>query len=106
MQYTNKMQLDYTAGIMPVTKVDPVTDILPADFKLSKLNGVARGAYIHYDAVKMAGLPVGVQVVGRRLEEEKVLSVMSRILSLLEEDNKSYELIYPYKEDEKKMSVR
>ena len=91
--------MDYSAGIMPVTKVDPVQDILPADFKISKLNGVARGAYKHYDAVKMAGLPVGIQVVGRRLEEEKVLSVMSRILEALEEDGKPYELLYPYKED-------
>lgn len=86
---------------MPVTKVDPVKDILPADFKLKKLNGVAKGAYMQYDAVKMAGLPVGIQVVGRRLEEEKVLSVMSRILGMLEEDGKPYELLYPYKEDEK-----
>lgn len=86
---------------MPVTKVDPVQDILPADFKVSKLNGVARGAYMHYDAVKMAGLPVGLQVVGRRLEEEKVLTIMSRILKMLEDDGKPYELMYPYKDDEK-----
>jgi len=92
--------LDYTAGIMPVTKVDATKDILPPSFKLSKMNGVARGAYKHYDAVKMEGLPVGLQVVGRRLEEEKVLSVMSRIRSILEQDGKAYELMYPYKEDQ------
>ena len=84
---------------MPVTKVDPAKDILPPDFKLNKLNGVARGAYKHYDAVKMAGLPVGLQVVGRRLEEEKVLSAMSRMKKALEEDGKPYELLYPYKEE-------
>jgi hypothetical protein len=78
-----------------------VKDILPRDFKLGNLNGVARGAYKHYDAVKMAGLPVGLQVVGRRLEEEKVLTIMARIQKLLEEDGKAYELLYPYKEDEK-----
>jgi Asp-tRNA(Asn)/Glu-tRNA(Gln) amidotransferase A subunit family amidase len=32
-----------------------------------------------YDADKMHGLPVGVQVVGRRLEEEKVIAVMKRV---------------------------
>lgn len=32
-----------------------------------------------YDAEAMHGLPVGVQVVGRRLEEEKVLAVMKRL---------------------------
>jgi Asp-tRNA(Asn)/Glu-tRNA(Gln) amidotransferase A subunit family amidase len=46
---------------------------------IKKLNGVARGAYKLYDADKMHGLPVGVQVVGRRLEEEKVLAVMKRV---------------------------
>lgn len=84
---------------MPITKVDPVKDILPPSFKLNNLNGVARGAYMHYDAIKMKGLPVGVQVVGRRLEEEKVLAVMSRIFDMLEEDGQGYELKYPYKDD-------
>ncbi|KAF2010553.1 amidase signature enzyme [Aaosphaeria arxii CBS 175.79] len=71
--------LDYTAGVIPVTHVDPVKDQLPASFNFQKLNGVAKGAYKHYDAEKMAGLPVGVQVVGRRLEEEKVLAIMERV---------------------------
>jgi hypothetical protein len=66
---------------------------LPAGFKLSKLNGVARGAYKHYDSVKMAGLPVAVQVVGRRLEEEKVLSVMTRIEDALEANGGKYSLL-------------
>ena len=36
--------------------------------------GVGRGAF--YEADKMAGVPVGVQVVGRRWEEEKVIEMM------------------------------
>ena len=36
--------------------------------------GIGRGGF--YDADKMAGLPVGVQVVGRRWEEEKVIAMM------------------------------
>lgn len=40
---------------------------------------MARGAYKHYNADDMHGLPVGVQVIGRRLEEEKVLSLMKRV---------------------------
>lgn len=87
------MQLDYTAGIIPVTKVDALKDNLPADFSVKKLNGVARGAYKHYDAIKMTGLPVAVQVVGRRLEEEKVLAIMSRIEACLEADGKKYQLL-------------
>ncbi|KAF7523903.1 hypothetical protein G7054_g11587 [Neopestalotiopsis clavispora] len=71
--------LDYTAGILPVTHVDKSLDQLPKDFKMNKLNGVARGAYKLYDAEAMHGLPVGVQIVGRRLEEEKVLAIMKRV---------------------------
>jgi Asp-tRNA(Asn)/Glu-tRNA(Gln) amidotransferase A subunit family amidase len=78
---------------MPVTKVDAVLDQLPAGFNINGLNGVARGAYKHYNATKMAGLPVGIQVVGRRLEEEKVLAIMSRIEASLEADGQKYELL-------------
>lgn len=34
----------------------------------------------------MHGLPVGVQVVGRRLEEEKVLALMGRVEEVLGAD--------------------
>jgi Asp-tRNA(Asn)/Glu-tRNA(Gln) amidotransferase A subunit family amidase len=73
--------------------VDAKLDALPADFKLSKLNGVARGAYMYYDATKMAGLPVAVQVVGQRLEEEKVLAVMTRIEKALDANGGKYSLM-------------
>jgi len=79
-------QLDYTAGVLPVTHVDKALDKVPASFNVRKLNGVARAAYKHYDAERMHGLPVGVQVVGRRLEEEKVLAVMQRIEEALGDD--------------------
>ncbi|CAM1504359.1 Fc.00g019500.m01.CDS01 [Cosmosporella sp. VM-42] len=78
--------LDYSAGVLPVTHVDKVKDRLPGDFSLRKLNGVAQGAYKLYDAEAMHGLPVGVQVVGRRLEEEKVLAIMKRVEDALGDD--------------------
>lgn len=87
------IKLDYTCGIMPVTHVDRVLDALPASFNFKKLNGIAKGAYTHYDAVKMEGLPVGVQVVGQRLEEEKVLAVMERIEDALEKNGQKYHLL-------------
>jgi hypothetical protein len=40
-----------------------------------------------YDAVKMAGVPVGVQVVGKRWEEEKVLAMMEIVDSALGKRN-------------------
>ncbi|PSN65138.1 amidase signature enzyme [Corynespora cassiicola Philippines] len=85
--------LDYSAGVIPVTHVDPAKDQLPAGFNFKKLNGVAKGAYKHYDADKMAGLPVAVQVVGRRLEEEKVLAVMERVEDALDKNGGRYELL-------------
>lgn len=85
--------LDYTCGIIPVTHVDKVLDQLPASFNFKKLNGVAKGAYMHYDATKMEGLPVAVQIVGQRLEEEKVLAVMERIEDALEKNGGKYQLM-------------
>ncbi|CAO1605434.1 hypothetical protein XANCAGTX0491_008952 [Xanthoria calcicola] len=85
--------LDYTAGVLPVTHVDAKLDALPASCDVAAMNGVARGAYQHYDADKMHGLPVGVQVVGRRLQEEKVLAVMERVVEVMEKEGKGYELL-------------
>ena len=81
--------LDYTAGVMPVTKVDKVKDALPKGFKPS--NGVEKGAYKHYDSVQMEGLPCAVQVVGRRLTEEKVLGYMTVVENALKKDGVVYE---------------
>ncbi|EMC99418.1 hypothetical protein BAUCODRAFT_21231 [Baudoinia panamericana UAMH 10762] len=85
--------LDYAAGIVPVTHVDPIIDALPIDFNIRKLNGVAQGAYKQYSAIDMSGLPVAVQVVGRRLEEEKVLSCMQRLEDALEAKGDRYKLL-------------
>ncbi|KAK4196918.1 putative acetamidase [Triangularia verruculosa] len=85
--------LDYTAGVLPITHVDAELDALPKNFNIKKLNGVAQGAYKYYDAKEMDGLPVGVQVVGRRLEEEKVLAVMQRVEDALGENK--YKIMEP-----------
>lgn len=45
---------------------------------------ISKGAYSVYDADKMHGLPLGVQVVGRRFEEEKVLQGMKIVEDALE----------------------
>lgn len=85
--------LDYAVGVIPVTRVDPKIDMLPSSVDVRKMNGVARGAYKHYDAIRMAGLPVGVQIVGRRLEEEKVLACMERLEGALEARGEKYDLL-------------
>ncbi|KAH9835238.1 amidase signature enzyme [Rhodofomes roseus] len=75
--------LDYCAGIVPVTYVDEALDRLPADFKQGReyqnMNDIARGVYSLYDPSGMHGLPLAVQVVGQRLEEEKVLAGMAEV---------------------------
>lgn len=84
--------VDSTVGCLPVTRVDRALDsILPAgpagaaDF-LAQSPGswilekrVYGGLDPAYDADKMHGLPVGVQVVGRAWDEEGVLRVMREV---------------------------
>ncbi|KAG5643039.1 hypothetical protein DXG03_001651 [Asterophora parasitica] len=81
--------LDYTAGVLPVTFVDKGIDQLPPDFfesqQYASMCTVAKEAYSVYDPEGMHGLPMGVQVVGRRLEEEKVLEGMKVIEDALKE---------------------
>ncbi|KAK9324246.1 amidase signature domain-containing protein [Lipomyces orientalis] len=85
--------VDYSSGVIPVTKVDKDLDALPATFNLNKLNYVAKGAYRNYNAERMHGLPVGVQIVGPRLEEEKVLKMMALTISALKDIGVEYELL-------------
>ncbi len=87
-------QLDYSAGVMPVTHVDKELDGLNLkEFK--PRNVIERDMYKMYDATRMHGLPVGVQVAGKRLEEEKVLEGMKLINGILREAGKSYPLLEP-----------
>ncbi|KAH9831152.1 amidase signature enzyme [Rhodofomes roseus] len=79
--------LDYTGGILPVTHVDRARDALGAS---KARNAIEAGQNRMYDADRMHGLPVGVQVVGRRLQEEKVLEAMKIIHKLLSEEGKPY----------------
>lgn len=76
-----------------MTHVDRALDRLPTTFRFRDLNGVAKGAYKYYDADQMHGLPVAVQVVGQRLQEERVLAFMQRIEAALEKHGGKYELL-------------
>ena len=72
---------------MPVTFVDKGVDSLPRDFTSSldyaRMNDISRALHELYDADAMNGLPIGIQVIGRRLEEEKVLAGMSVVKEAL-----------------------
>jgi Asp-tRNA(Asn)/Glu-tRNA(Gln) amidotransferase A subunit family amidase len=47
------------------------------------MNSIAQSVFGIYDSESMHGLPVGVQVVGRKLEEEKVLAGMKVVRAAL-----------------------
>lgn len=72
---------------MPVTFVDKTVDSLPQDFtsgsEYAHMNDISRDIHSLYDADAMNGLPVGIQVIGRRLEEEKVLAGMKVVKEAL-----------------------
>jgi hypothetical protein len=75
--------LDMPAGCLPVTRVDPAKDQLTDEWASgpglgSRLieAGIYRGKKPMYDPVAMQGMPVNIQVVGKKWEEEKVLAVM------------------------------
>ena len=84
-----RFQLDYSAGVMPITCVDRKLDVLSPVFR--PRSKIEADAYRCYDADDMHGLPVGMQIVGRRLEEEKVLEGMKLIESLLKSRGIAYE---------------
>jgi Amidase len=86
------MQLDYVAGVLPVTRVNARQDALPSLWQ--SRNTVERNAYKQYNSRDMADLPVGVQVIGRRLEEEKVLEGMKAVQSALRAQGIMYRGIF------------
>jgi len=72
--------VDSPVGIIPVTRVDPTKDKVTEEWS----TGPGLGSYIYekalynakkpiYDPEGMNGIPVGVQVVGRKWEDEKVI---------------------------------
>ena len=54
-------------------------------------SAVEAGAWAGYDADAMHGLPVGVQIVGRRYEEEKVIEGMKLVERLLADAGDAYQ---------------
>ena len=80
------IQLDYTCGVLPVTKVDGFQDSIDAlTLKERKsANNISKNAYDLYDAKAMHGLPVGVQVVGKRLGDHRLLEIAQALEALLQ----------------------
>jgi hypothetical protein len=75
--------VDSPVGVVPVTHVDKLTDQITDEWVHGPGHGsriletrVYKGKAPVYDPEKMHGLPLGVQIVGRRWEDEKVIAMM------------------------------
>ncbi|KUJ16989.1 amidase [Mollisia scopiformis] len=74
--------LDLTTGVFPVTKVDLEKDVVPNDWKpISDLDEKVTKYYGHPKNHENA--LVGLAVIARRLEEEKVVAMMGEITKCL-----------------------
>ncbi|KAF7917805.1 hypothetical protein BELL_1158g00010 [Botrytis elliptica] len=74
--------LDYTSCAIPVTEVKKDIDQYPVEY--SSLNEVDQAIHDDYDPELSHGAPVAVQIVGGRLQEEKVLAFATGISQQLE----------------------
>lgn len=73
--------LDFTSVVVPVTYADKKVDREVVGYKpLNELDGVVQR---EYDAEAYHGAPVAVQVVGRRLTEERIMAIAEEIGRLL-----------------------
>jgi amidase len=69
--------LDYPGIVFPVTKIDPSRDLRPQD---SVVRNEMDGWYQqHYDPVKQEGAPVNLQLVAKKMEDEKVVQALRQI---------------------------
>jgi Asp-tRNA(Asn)/Glu-tRNA(Gln) amidotransferase A subunit family amidase len=82
-----------TVGAIPVTHVDPEKDKITEEW----INGPGRGSVLLesglftwknalYNPEEMKGMPVGIQIAGRKWEEEKLLAMMRVVDEALGKD--------------------
>lgn len=73
--YTSQWNLlDYPAVTFPVSRVDGKTDVARGTFK--PMTDVDEEHWKLYDPNEFDGLPISLQLVGRRFEDEKVIAVL------------------------------
>jgi Asp-tRNA(Asn)/Glu-tRNA(Gln) amidotransferase A subunit family amidase len=76
--YTSQWNLlDYPAVVFPVCKVDKEVDQL--DDKGKALSGLDEDNRKLWDLEEFHGMPVGLQLVGRRFDDEKILGILEHI---------------------------
>ncbi|KAL4732182.1 hypothetical protein ACLX1H_001190 [Fusarium chlamydosporum] len=81
--YTDAMNVtNYSAVIIPTIKADVSIDVFDDSYK--PLGDLDRKNWQAYDAAIYDGAPVGIQIVGRKFEEEKCLALARIIHAVLE----------------------
>ncbi|CAH0027283.1 unnamed protein product [Clonostachys rhizophaga] len=73
--------LDFTSVVVPVTFADKNIDTANGQFK--PLNDMDALVQSEYDAEQYHGAPVAVQIIGRRLTEERILAIAEEVGKLL-----------------------
>lgn len=73
--------LDFTSAVVPVTFADQKVDKKKEGY--SPLNDMDAEIQEEYDPEAYHGAPVAVQVIGRRLSEEKTLAIAEEVGRLL-----------------------
>ncbi|KAB5554879.1 amidase signature domain-containing protein [Coniochaeta sp. 2T2.1] len=82
VQYTHIVNaLNYSAAVIPVTKADQSVDTVDTTYE--PRNDIDRLNWDAYDPEVYHGAPVGLQIVGGKFEEEKVLAIASVIYAAL-----------------------
>ncbi|PWI66506.1 hypothetical protein PCL_04919 [Purpureocillium lilacinum] len=73
--------LDFTSVVVPVTFADKNVDVQNASFE--PLTEMDKTVQAEYDAEAYNGAPVAVQIIGRRLTEEKTVAIAEELANLL-----------------------
>lgn len=81
--YTSPFNLlDYSVGIFPVTRADKDVDVKEPERPF--YGKTDENVWKDYDPEETHGGVVGLQLVGRKFQEEKVIAMMKEVTSLLE----------------------
>lgn len=75
--------LDFAAATLPVTVGDATLDARSNHVPSSFYNEQDEQVWKQYDESLSDAMPISIQVVGRRLEEEKLLAIVERITEAL-----------------------
>ncbi|KAK4454174.1 Acetamidase [Podospora aff. communis PSN243] len=73
--------LDYSSVVIPVTKADKTVDVF--DNSYEPLNELDRKNWEAYEPEIYDGAPVGVQLVARKFQEEKILGIVEIVVAAL-----------------------